>query len=240
MPAEGSVLCRRRSARINCIWSPSRASSRPSSCAARHSALDGGVDWLQLRDKSASAAAMFGQARQLLTVVRQHGAHLAINDRLDVALAVGAGGRAPGGAESARRRGRSAGSGSHAGRSLGAQPGRGDSRRRRGRGLRHVRPRLSDLDAPGRPPAWPERAARHRRGGRHSGAGHRRHHRRQPGRRARHGLRGCRRDLSHSVEPRPVRRRGPLTARARRSPHQPRIALEPGSAMQLDHQPATV
>jgi thiamine-phosphate pyrophosphorylase len=55
-------------------------------------ALDGGVDWLQLRDKSASAATMFGQARQLLTVARQHGAHLAINDRLDVALAVGADG----------------------------------------------------------------------------------------------------------------------------------------------------
>jgi thiamine-phosphate pyrophosphorylase len=53
-------------------------------------ALDGGVNWVQLRDKSASAAALFLQARQLLTVARQHGAHLAINDRLDVALEVGA------------------------------------------------------------------------------------------------------------------------------------------------------
>jgi thiamine-phosphate pyrophosphorylase len=35
---------------------------------------------------------MFSQARQLLTVARQHGANLAINDRLDVALAAGADG----------------------------------------------------------------------------------------------------------------------------------------------------
>jgi thiamine-phosphate pyrophosphorylase len=55
-------------------------------------ALDGGVDWLQLRDKSASAAALFSQARELLKVVREHAARLAINDRLDVALGVGADG----------------------------------------------------------------------------------------------------------------------------------------------------
>src|SRR5207248_11352080 len=55
-------------------------------------ALDGGVDWIQLRDKSASAAALFGQARQLRALTRQHNAHLAINDRLDVALAVNADG----------------------------------------------------------------------------------------------------------------------------------------------------
>jgi thiamine-phosphate pyrophosphorylase len=55
-------------------------------------ALDGGVDWVQLRDKSASAATLFREAAQLVTVVRQHGARLAINDRLDVALAVQADG----------------------------------------------------------------------------------------------------------------------------------------------------
>jgi thiamine-phosphate pyrophosphorylase len=53
-------------------------------------ALDGGVDWIQLRDKSASAATLFSQASQLLAVAHQHGSHLAINDRLDVALAIGA------------------------------------------------------------------------------------------------------------------------------------------------------
>jgi thiamine-phosphate pyrophosphorylase len=55
-------------------------------------ALDGGVDWVQLRDKSASAASLFAQARQLLNVVRQHRAHLAVNDRVDVALAADASG----------------------------------------------------------------------------------------------------------------------------------------------------
>jgi thiamine-phosphate pyrophosphorylase len=55
-------------------------------------ALDGGVDWVQLRDKTASAAMLLLQARQLHTVVRQHGARLAINDRLDVALAAQADG----------------------------------------------------------------------------------------------------------------------------------------------------
>jgi thiamine-phosphate pyrophosphorylase len=50
-------------------------------------ALDGGVDWVQLRDKSASAASLYVEALQLLTVVRQHGARLAVNDRVDVALA---------------------------------------------------------------------------------------------------------------------------------------------------------
>src|SRR5206468_4273923 len=53
-------------------------------------ALDGGVDWVQLRNKSASAAWMYAEAAELLHLTRQHGAYLAINDRLDVALAVGA------------------------------------------------------------------------------------------------------------------------------------------------------
>ena len=53
-------------------------------------AVEGGADWVQLRDKAASAASLFAQAKQLQTVVREHGARLAINDRLDVALAVGA------------------------------------------------------------------------------------------------------------------------------------------------------
>jgi thiamine-phosphate pyrophosphorylase len=52
--------------------------------------LDGGIDWVQLRDKSASAAALYTQAAQLHTAAHQHGAQLAVNDRLDVALAVGA------------------------------------------------------------------------------------------------------------------------------------------------------
>jgi thiamine-phosphate pyrophosphorylase len=50
-------------------------------------ALDGGVDWVQLRDKAASAQTLLATAKQLRTVVQQHGASLAVNDRLDVALA---------------------------------------------------------------------------------------------------------------------------------------------------------
>jgi thiamine-phosphate pyrophosphorylase len=51
-----------------------------------------GVDWVQLRNKSGSAAAMFGEAGELLRIAHRSGAQLSINDRLDVALAVGADG----------------------------------------------------------------------------------------------------------------------------------------------------
>ena len=46
-------------------------------------ALAGGVDWVQLRNKSASAATTFGEARQLLELTRPKAARLAINDRLN-------------------------------------------------------------------------------------------------------------------------------------------------------------
>jgi len=55
-------------------------------------AVSGGVDWVQLRDKQASALAMHRQACELLRVVRAGGARLSINDRLDVALAIEADG----------------------------------------------------------------------------------------------------------------------------------------------------
>jgi thiamine-phosphate pyrophosphorylase len=55
-------------------------------------ALDGGADWVQLRDKSGSAASLYDEATELVHVAHQHGARLAVNDRLDVALAVGADG----------------------------------------------------------------------------------------------------------------------------------------------------
>ncbi len=51
-------------------------------------ALDGGIDWVQLRNKSASAAAMYADGRQLYKITAEHQAYLAINDRLDVALAL--------------------------------------------------------------------------------------------------------------------------------------------------------
>jgi thiamine-phosphate pyrophosphorylase len=55
-------------------------------------ALEGGVEWGQLRDKSGTAAAMFTDATVLLPLTQRYQARLAINDRLDVALAVGADG----------------------------------------------------------------------------------------------------------------------------------------------------
>jgi thiamine-phosphate pyrophosphorylase len=55
-------------------------------------ALRGGVDWVQLRHKSAAAAALYAEAAALRAEVHAHGARLAINDRLDVALTVGADG----------------------------------------------------------------------------------------------------------------------------------------------------
>jgi thiamine-phosphate diphosphorylase len=55
-------------------------------------ALAGGVDVLQLRDKGASALDLYGTARAILPLARRYGAALLVNDRIDVALAVGADG----------------------------------------------------------------------------------------------------------------------------------------------------
>jgi len=54
--------------------------------------LQAGAPAIQLRDKQASARDLLQQAETLLPIARQHGAKLFINDRLDVALAVGADG----------------------------------------------------------------------------------------------------------------------------------------------------
>jgi thiamine-phosphate pyrophosphorylase len=80
----------KRTHQLHLVTEPRKQPAELVRCVAF--ALDGGVDWLQLRDKSASAAAQFTQARQLLTVTRQYRAQLSINDRLDVALAIGADG----------------------------------------------------------------------------------------------------------------------------------------------------
>jgi thiamine-phosphate pyrophosphorylase len=55
-------------------------------------AVEGGVDWVQLRDKAASAHALLAQTRTALQLTRPHGARLSVNDRLDVALAAQADG----------------------------------------------------------------------------------------------------------------------------------------------------
>jgi len=51
-----------------------------------------GATTIQLRDKNASARDLADQARELLVITRSAGALLIINDRADVALAVGADG----------------------------------------------------------------------------------------------------------------------------------------------------
>lgn len=55
-------------------------------------ALRGGVDWVQLRDKSAPARETYEVARAILPLSRGAGAGLIVNDRIDVALAAEADG----------------------------------------------------------------------------------------------------------------------------------------------------
>ena len=56
------------------------------------SALRGGVRLVQYREKELSTCQQVEQARRLLCLTRQHGAFFLVNDRVDVALAVGADG----------------------------------------------------------------------------------------------------------------------------------------------------
>jgi thiamine-phosphate pyrophosphorylase len=55
-------------------------------------ALAGGARLLQLRDKELSSRALWEVAREIVRLARPHRAALIINDRLDIALAVGADG----------------------------------------------------------------------------------------------------------------------------------------------------
>jgi len=55
-------------------------------------ALQGGVDAVQLREKDLPGGALFALASRLRELTHRHGARLLINDRVDIALAVGADG----------------------------------------------------------------------------------------------------------------------------------------------------
>jgi thiamine-phosphate pyrophosphorylase len=55
-------------------------------------ACGGGARWFQLREKDMSAGKLLELAGQIRVVTAKHGARLIINDRADVALAVGADG----------------------------------------------------------------------------------------------------------------------------------------------------
>lgn len=55
-------------------------------------AILGGVKIVQLREKTANSRTFFDQAERILAICRQHNVPLLINDRVDIALAVGADG----------------------------------------------------------------------------------------------------------------------------------------------------
>jgi thiamine-phosphate pyrophosphorylase len=54
--------------------------------------IDGGASLIQLREKTDPAAKFFAQAEQALGIARRRGAKIVINDRVDLALALGADG----------------------------------------------------------------------------------------------------------------------------------------------------
>ena len=62
----------------------------PAGCCK--SALEGGVRMIQLREKDLSGKELFNLAKELRELTNQFGAKLFVNDRIDVALAVGADG----------------------------------------------------------------------------------------------------------------------------------------------------
>ena len=53
-------------------------------------AANNGVDWVQVRDHTATARELFELSRRIVSICRPLGVRVAVNDRLDVALAVGA------------------------------------------------------------------------------------------------------------------------------------------------------
>lgn len=58
-------------------------------CDVVDAAIRGGVTVVQYRDKTSDTGLLVATARRLHAVTRRHGVPLLINDRVDVALAVG-------------------------------------------------------------------------------------------------------------------------------------------------------
>ncbi len=54
--------------------------------------IAGGATFIQLRDKHASPRELFDEAEQAIRIARSHGAKLILNDRVDLAMALGADG----------------------------------------------------------------------------------------------------------------------------------------------------
>jgi thiamine-phosphate diphosphorylase len=60
--------------------------------AAIRAAAENGVDWIQVRDHQASARELYDLTSEIVAIARPPGARVAVNDRIDVALAAGADG----------------------------------------------------------------------------------------------------------------------------------------------------
>jgi thiamine-phosphate diphosphorylase len=60
--------------------------------AVIRAAAENGADWVQVRDHQAAARELFDLAQAVVTLCRPRGVRVAVNDRIDVALAVGADG----------------------------------------------------------------------------------------------------------------------------------------------------
>lgn len=69
---------------------PGEEHSRSALLTAIRAAAENGLDWVQVRDHQASARDLFELAKDVLKICRPLGVRVAVNDRLDVALAVGA------------------------------------------------------------------------------------------------------------------------------------------------------
>jgi thiamine-phosphate pyrophosphorylase len=69
-----------------------RKSARGDLLRVVETALKGGVDWVQLREKTGPALKLYETARKIIALAHRNGAGVLINDRIDVALAAGAGG----------------------------------------------------------------------------------------------------------------------------------------------------
>jgi thiamine-phosphate pyrophosphorylase len=75
--------------RLNAIVDPERAGGHDLAELARLSA-EGGATLIQLRDKNSDTGVMVERARAIKTALAPYGVPLVVNDRIDVALAVGA------------------------------------------------------------------------------------------------------------------------------------------------------
>lgn len=69
-----------------------RKSARSDLPGTVRGALKGGVDWVQVREKTGPALELYETARKIIPLAHRSGAGILINDRIDVALAAGADG----------------------------------------------------------------------------------------------------------------------------------------------------